>query len=266
MTECKAKPFQEKVCVVTGGASGIGQCLTRTFANVGAQIAFIDKDKKAGLENEEYLKERGTKVLFFLGDVGEKESLEAFAKEIIEVFGKVDILIHNALPLMSGIHDPCSYEDFNEALRVGVTAPYWLTQLLIAYLGPDASIVNISSTRAMMSQANTESYSAAKGGIHALTHALAVSLSGKARVNAIAPGWIDTGSSYDSSYEADYSSGDILQHPSRRVGNPEDVAQAALFLCDPRNSFMNGECLVLDGGVSKRMIYHMDEGWEYHGK
>lgn len=163
-----------------------------------------------------------------------------------------------------GLLSGCSAEDFNYVLRVGVTAPYLLTLYLKEHFAKQAAIVNISSTRAFMSQQDTESYTAAKGGITALTHALAVSLSGKVRVNSIAPGWIDTWESHGLP-EPVYSAPDREQHPSGRVGNPADIARAALFLCDERNSFINGENINIDGGMSHLMVYHDDCGWRYEG-
>ena len=154
-------------------------------------------------------------------------------------------------------------EDFLYVQRVGVVAPYFLALSFKDYFSSAGAIVNISSTRAFQSQANTESYTAAKGGITALTHALAVSLSGIARVNSIAPGWIDTGSYHEEDYVPTYTEGDIMQHPSQRVGEPADIARAVLFLCDERNSFINGENITIDGGMSKLMIYHNDYGWDY---
>lgn len=162
-----------------------------------------------------------------------------------------------------GILSGCSYEDFNEVLRIGVSAPYRLTQLLMEHFGSQGAIVNLSSTRAFQSQKDTESYTAAKGGITALTHALAVSLSGRVRVNSIAPGWIDTGDSYNRDYTPCYTEDDILQHPSQRVGHPMDIVRAVFFLCDPENSFVNGQNITVDGGMSKLMIYSGDHGWEY---
>ena len=123
------------------------------------------------------------------------------------------------------------------------------------------SIVNLSSTRAFQSQADTESYSAAKGGITALTHALAVSLAGIARVNSISPGWIETARFHEEADVPHYTESDLLQHPSRRIGEPEDIVRATFFLCDEQNSFINGINLTVDGGMSKLMIYHNDEGW-----
>lgn len=255
--------FQDKICVVTGGALGIGRCLTREFAKAGAKIAFIDKNEVTGKENLGYLEEQGASVIYMTGDIAEEETLNHFTEFVVKEFGTIDILINNGAYSMGGIHTPCSFEDFNKVLRTGVTAPYMLTQLFLPYFNEGASIVNISSTRAFMSQANTESYTATKGAISALTHALAISLAGKVRVNSIAPGWIDNGKYHDPNYVPDYTEADVKQHPSNRIGEPEDIARAAMFLCDERNSFINGENLTIDGGMSKRMIYSGDEGWRY---
>ena len=158
---------------------------------------------------------------------------------------------------MKGISE-CSWEDFSYALAVGVTAPFYLTKLLLPLFAPGASVINISSSRDRMSQPQTESYTAAKGGIAALTHAMAVSLAGKARVNSISPGWIDTTGSR-------ITGADARQQPAGRVGRPEDIAEAVLFLCSEKAGFITGENLCIDGGMTKLMIYHGDHGWTYHG-
>lgn len=256
--------FAGKVCIITGGALGIGRCLTREFAVKGCRIAFMDWDKPAGEENLRWLVEHGSDALFFHGDAGQQEDLERFAEQVTMRFGQVDFLINNACITHQGLLSGCGYESFLEILRIGVAAPYYLTKLLFPLFAPGASIVNISSTRAYQSQADTESYTAAKGGISALTHAMAVSLAGKVRVNSISPGWIDTGAWHQADYQPQYSEGDTLQHPSGRVGNPTDIARAALFLCDEANSFINAENLTVDGGMSRLMVYHADEGWDYH--
>lgn len=167
--------FENKVAVITGGAKGIGKAIAGEFRKAGAQACVIDL-----LEND-----------YFVGDIADQSVLERFAQKVIADHGHVDYLINNALPLMKGI-DECSYEEFNYALRVGVTAPFYLTKLFAPHFAPGAAIVNISSSRDRMSQPQTESYTAAKGGISSLTHALAVSLAGRVRVNSISPGWIDT--------------------------------------------------------------------------
>ena len=233
--------FQDKVAVVTGGAQGIGRCICEEFAKQGAKVCTIDL-----LEND-----------FFQGDVGKKEDLEQFAQKVIQTYGRVDFLVNNAKPLFLGI-DTCTWEQFNQALQVGVAAPFYLTQLLLPYLGKGASIVNISSSRDRMSQPFTESYTAAKGGIAALTHALAVSLRDKARVNSISPGWIDTTGSR-------FSGADESQHPVGRVGTPQDIAQMVLFLCSDKAGFITGENICIDGGMTHQMIYHDDCGWTFHG-
>lgn len=230
--------FKEKVVIVTGGANGIGKCIANEFRATGACVYVIDK--QAGEH--------------FVGDISKKETLEAFANEILGKHEKVDIIINNALPLMKGI-DECSYEEFQYALSVGVTAPFYLVKLLAPHLATGASIVNISSSRDRMSQPQTESYTAAKGGIAALTHALAVSLAGRARVNSISPGWIDTTGTT-------YSGADAVQQPAGRVGNPMDIANMVLFLCSEKAGFITGENICIDGGMTKQMIYHGDNGWK----
>lgn len=229
--------FQNKVAVITGGARGIGKCIAEEFKRNGASVCIIDKQPNN----------------CFTGDLAEEETLDRFTEKIIAEYGKVDYLINNALPLMKGISE-CSYEEFNYALRVGVTAPFYLTKLFLPYFSPGAAIVNISSSRDRMSQPQTESYTAAKGGIAALTHALAVSLSGKVRVNSISPGWIDTA-------YTEYTGADAVQHPAGRVGNPLDIANMVLYLCSDKAGFITGENICIDGGMTKQMIYHNDFGW-----
>lgn len=229
--------FKDKVVVITGGAQGIGRCIAQEFQKSGAQVCVIDKQDGA----------------HFVGDISNKATLEQFAQEVIEKYSRVDILINNALPLMKGI-DECSYEDFQYALSVGVTAPFYLAKLFAPYFGEGASIVNISSSRDRMSQPQTESYTAAKGGIAALTHALAVSFAGKVRVNSISPGWIDT------NYTV-YEGPDATQQPAGRVGNPLDIANMVLFLCSDKAGFITGENICIDGGMTRQMIYHGDHGW-----
>lgn len=230
--------FQNKVVVVTGGANGIGKCIAQEFRKNHAQVCVIDK-----APGEHYV-----------GDVGSQQVLEAFARHVVDTYGKVDILINNALPQMRGISQ-CSYEDFSYALAVGVTAPFYLAKLFAPYFPAGSSIVNISSSRDRMSQPETESYTAAKGGISALTHGLAASLAGKVRVNSISPGWIDT------QYTV-YTGPDAAQHPAGRVGNPMDIASMTLFLCSPQASFITGENICIDGGMTHLMIYHGDNGWK----
>ena len=230
-----------KVAVVTGGAQGIGRAVVEAFAKDGVEVFVIDKQPGE----------------WFVGDISDKETLERFADHIAQKAGRVDYIVNNALPIMRGI-DECTYEEFQYALAVGVTAPFYLTKLLMPYLAPSASIVNISSSRDRMSMPQTESYTAAKGGIAALTHAMSVSLAGKARVNSISPGWIDTTG-------AEITGPDATQQPAGRVGKPEDIASMVMYLCSDKAGFITGENICIDGGMTKLMIYHGDHGWSYEG-
>ena len=229
--------FKGHVAVVTGGANGIGKAKVDEFRRQGANVCIIDL-----AENE-----------YFTGDVGKKENLEAFSKKVIDEYGHVDFLVNNALPVMRGI-DECTYDEFNYALSVGVTGPFYLAKLFSKHFAKGASIINISSSRDRMSQPQTESYTAAKGGISALTHALAVSFSGRVRVNSISPGWIDTN-------YTEYTGADAVQHPAGRVGNPMDIANMVMFLCSDKAGFITGENICIDGGMTRQMIYHNDFGW-----
>ena len=226
-----------KVAVVTGGARGIGRCICQKLEAVGATVRVIDL-----LENDD-----------FVGDLADKATLERFAEKVLAEHGRVDILVNNAAPLMTGI-TAGSYEDFEYALRVGITAPFYLSKLFAPHMPAGSSIINISSSRDRMSQPETESYTAAKGGISALTHALAVSLAGRVRVNSISPGWIDN------AYTV-YKGPDATQQPAGRVGDPTDIAHMVVYLCSDMAGFITGENICIDGGMTRLMIYHGDHGW-----
>jgi len=233
--------FKDKVAVITGGAHGIGKAIGEAFVREGATVQIIDIRQGD----------------WFVGDVGSKNDLERFAAFIAQQTGHVDFLVNNALPLMKGIND-CGYDDFTRALAVGVTAPFYLTKLLLPYFAPGGSVINISSSRDRMSQPQTESYTAAKGGIAALTHAMSVSLAGKARVNSISPGWIDT-------IGVETTGPDATQQPVGRVGKPEDIASMVMFLCSDKAGFITGENICIDGGMTRQMIYHGEHGWTFEG-
>ena len=230
--------FKNKVVVITGGAHGIGKTTKEAFEAEGALVEVIDISEGN----------------HFMGDISKKEVLEDFASYVLDRHGHVDYLINNALPVMRGINE-CSYEEFEYAMAVGVTAPFYLAKLFQDYFSEGACIINMSSSRDRMSQPQTESYTAAKGGIASLTHALAVSLAGKVRVNSISPGWIETG---DEIYEGP----DAIQQPVGRVGNTMDIANMILFLCSDKAGFITGENICIDGGMTKQMIYHGEHGWK----
>lgn len=247
--------FSNKVCVVTGGANGIGKTIVKEFLASGARVAIIDMDAHAG---EKLLNEHHSdQLLFYSGDIANEEVIINFVQEVLNRFSSVDYLINNACISRAGILSGCSYEDFNYILRIGVSAPYQLTKLLLNHFNNGASIVNISSSRALMSEEDTESYSAAKGGISSLTHALSISLAGRVRVNSISPGWIETDPT------AEHSEADKIQHPVRRIGTPKDIAKMVQFLCSEDSSFITGENITIDGGMTKQMIYHNTFGWTY---
>ena len=231
--------FEGKVAVITGGGHGIGRATAEAFRRESAKVHIMDVNPGE----------------WFTGDVSDPRALEAFAATVIEQSGHVDFLINNAPPPMTGI-DACGWDDFTRALAVGVAAPFYLTKLLLPRFNPGASVINLSSSRDRMSQPQTESYTAAKGGIAALTHALAVSLAGRARVNSISPGWIDT-------TDSEITGADARQQPVGRVGKPEDIAELILFLCSERAGFITGENICVDGGMTRLMIYHGEHGWHF---
>ena len=234
-----------KVAVVTGGANGIGRCIVEEFMKAGVSVSVIDKAN-----------EPAPCDLYFCGDIADENMLVKFAGEAVTKFGSIDFLVNNACLSRGGILSGCGYDDFLYIQKVGVVAPYMLAKLFLPYFRAGAAMVNISSTRAVMSQPDTESYTAAKGGISALTHALAVSLAGKVRVNAISPGWIDT-------TNGNLPTVDHAQHPVGRVGKPMDIAKAVLYLCSDDSGFITGENITIDGGMSKLMVYHGEHRWSY---
>ena len=229
--------FKNRVVVITGAASGIGKRIKERFEGEGARVYYIDiKDNDC-----------------FQGDVSSKEDLDRFVSFVLEKEGRVDVLVHNALPLFKGV-DACDYDEFIRALKIGPGAGFYLAKAFKDHMPEGSSIVNITSTRANQSMPQSESYAASKGGLKSLTHALAISLGPKIRVNAIAPGWIDTS-------DAVYEGPDAAQQPVGRVGVRDDIANLVLYLCSEKASFITGQEITVDGGMSKLMIYHDEHGW-----
>ncbi|QTM98569.1 glucose 1-dehydrogenase [Sediminibacillus dalangtanensis] len=245
--------FTDKTVIVTGAGSGIGAAVAAAYGDAGAKIVVAEKDVKAGKATVTEIEKKGGNSMFVETDVRRPEDIEHLVMKTVETYGKIDILINNAgVSRFKSIYE-LTVDDWDDVLNTNLRGNFLCAQQAAKKMrdNPDGgAIVNIASTRAFMSEADSEAYAASKGGISALTHALAISLSkDRIRVNAISPGWIETG---------DYGglrSIDHAQHPAKRVGKPEDVARACLFLTDPRNDFVTGENFILDGGMTRKMIY-----------
>jgi hypothetical protein len=252
--------FRDKTVVVTGGAQGIGMAVTMGFARTGAWVGVADKDAEAAEELADMLRAGGQQVYAIAADVSEEEDIRAIFKEL-DLMGRAtcDVLVNNA-----GIMDNQSLADrpteaWDAILSVNLKAYYLCAKYAVPLMPPGSAIVNIASTRAMMSEPNTEPYSASKGGVVALTHSLAVSLADRRiRVNCISPGWIDVSDWRKRSERepAELRDIDHRQHPVGRVGRPTDIAHACLFLAnEKRAGFITGQNLVVDGGMTIKMIY-----------
>lgn len=256
--------FAEKLVAITGGANGIGRALTEALIGAGAFVACMDTDEAAGRRLSALY---GDSLLFFSGDAAEEHDLKSFADVVLKKHGGVDYLINNACVSKRGLLSNCSFSDFTYVLRLGVAGPYYLSLLFKDAFRESAAIVNVASSRAFQSQMDTESYTAAKGGILSLTHALAMSFNGRVRVNAVCPGWIDTAAFHgEGNAPTAFSGPDRKQHPVSRVGNPKDIVAAVMFLLSNQAGFITGTSLTVDGGMTKRMIYHGDEGWTYQAE
>ena len=250
------KTFKDKNVLITGGANGIGKHIAEAFLAQKAKVHILDIDTEKGTA----LAEAHENATFYNCDLSKKTSINSFFKKFGENIG-IDYIINNAAASKAGLLSSCSWEDFEYVQRVGVTGPYYISSVALTkgILSTKSSIVNIASTRAFQSQADTESYSAAKGAILSLTHAMSTSFAGFVRVNSVSPGWIETAE------DAKHKPSDLSQHSAGRVGTPSDVAEMVMFLCDHKKSgFITGQNFVVDGGMSKLMIYHGDKGWEYN--
>lgn len=254
--------YTSRTVLITGGAQGIGLGMAQAFAKAGANTIITDIDKIAGDEAVTWLKEQELNVSFIPCDVSKEDDVRELLNQVAKDYRRLDVLINNA-----GIADPdagplqeMSMDVFDKVLAVNLRGPLLCSKyaLPLLYKSEHPAILNISSTRAFMSEPNTFPYAASKGGLEALTHALAISLTDPViRVNAIAPGWIETGTwqKKEERYEPQHSVQDKEQHPAGRIGNPEDIAEAALFLCSDKAGFITGQSLVIDGGMTVKMIY-----------
>lgn len=238
--------------LVTGAASGIGRAIAVAFAASGAQTLLFDKDADGLAETRRLTADSGMAAAVYPLDLTEPEEISRAFAAIRQDWGRLDVLVNNA-----GLSRPASpyeltVEDWDYVINSNLRAPFLCAREAARLMRERGSgrIVNIASTRAYMSEPGWEAYGASKGGIVALTHALAISLGPDGiMVNAIAPGWIATGD-YDQLSPTDHE-----QHPAGRVGRPEDIARACLFLCQPDNDFVTGACWVIDGGMTRKMIY-----------
>lgn len=244
--------FKDKVVVVTGAGRGIGRSIARMYARHGAKVVIADRNFQDAQETERLIKEEGGEAFAIFADVSRPEDVVALMEKTEEIYGRLDILINNAgIGCWKSPYD-LTVKEWDSVINTNLRGTFLCSREAAKIMRKNGggSIVNIASTRAIMSEPDSESYAASKGGILALTHALAVSLGpDRIRVNAISPGWIETGD-YEKLREIDH-----LQHPAGRVGKPEDIARACLFLTDDENGFITGANLVIDGGMTRKMIY-----------
>ncbi|MFW6289616.1 MAG: SDR family oxidoreductase [Mariniphaga sp.] len=246
----------KKNIIVTGGAQGIGKIVTETLLKNGYSISVMEVDKEA---IDEFREENPSDdMAFFSCDVSIEEEVKAGISKSAEKFGNISGLINNAAGLNNKPITELSFEEWNKVIGVNLTGSFLCAKYAAPFLKKtNGSIINLCSTRAFQSEANTEAYSASKGGIFALTHALAVSLGPQIRVNCISPGWIDVSAVKKRSKAKQYqlSEEDHKQHPAGRVGKAEDIARMVLFLLNPENSFITGQNFTVDGGMTRKMIY-----------
>jgi len=248
-----------RVVLITGGGQGIGRALVLHFLKLGYAVAAMEIDREANEELRIITQDQGI-CLVLESDVRSENDISIAIAQTIQVFRRLDAVIHNAAITANQPVETLSLEDWNHVLAVNLTAGFLLAKHAAPHLKQSeggGSMVLLASTRALMSEANTEAYSASKGGIVALTHALAVSLGPEIRVNCISPGWIETRDWQKASKATPtvHSEEDKSQHPVGRVGVPEDIARTAAFLIDPGSGFITGENIVVDGGMTKKMIY-----------
>ncbi|ADU75303.1 NAD(P)-dependent dehydrogenase (short-subunit alcohol dehydrogenase family) [Acetivibrio thermocellus AD2] len=238
--------------IVTGGGHGIGKQICLDFLEAGDKVCFIDIDEK---RSADFAKEHPN-LFYFHGDVADPLTLKKFVEYAMEKLQRIDVLVNNACRGSKGILSSLPYEEFDYILSVGLKAPYELSRLCRDELIKNKGrIINIASTRAFQSEPDSEAYASAKGGIVALTHALAMSLGPDVLVNCIAPGWINV------TEQQEFTREDCAAIPAGKVGTPKDISNMVLFLC--QQDFITGETIIVDGGMSKRMIYHGDWNWFY---
>lgn len=248
-----------RVAIVTGGGQGIGKAIVLRLLNEGMRVIIAEIDEEAGLETALEFGDT-TQVRYIRTDVSDEQQVQEMVESAVQSWGRLDVLVNNAG--IAQAHGPSvkelKLEVWNRVLSVNLTGMFLCAKHAAPYLEEQkGSIVNISSTRAMMSEGNTEAYSASKGGVVALTHALAVSLGPHVRVNCISPGWIDVSGWKKSSIRKTvvHSTEDHNQHPAGRVGKPEDISSLVSYLISHEAAFITGADFVVDGGMTRKMQY-----------
>jgi NAD(P)-dependent dehydrogenase (short-subunit alcohol dehydrogenase family) len=245
-----------KNIIVTGGAQGIGKITSLELLKHGYSVSVFEIDNEA---IEEFKSETDSeKIAFFKTDVSDENSVKKSISYSIKRFGNISGLINNAAIQIDMPITLLTLEEWNRVIGVNLTGTFLCSKYAIPFLKESkGSIINLSSTRAFQSEANTEAYTASKGGIYSLTHALAMSLGPEIRVNSISPGWIDVSTIKKKAHAKQYTvrEEDHAQHPAGRIGKAEDIASMVLFLLDSKNSFITGQNFVIDGGMTRKMIY-----------
>ena len=243
--------------LITGGAQGIGKAIAQRFLREGMGVAIADIDAEAGEETATELSRLG-ETLFVRADVAIERHVRGMIRKTLLRFGRLDVLINNAGISRNKPIAKLALADWNRVIAVNLTGTFLCSKHAAPHLAKaGGAIVNIASTRAVMTEPDTEAYSASKGGIVALTHSLAISLGPRVRVNCILPGWIEVGEwrKAGARWTPHHSDADRRQHPAGRVGRPEDIAALAFFLASPEASFITGASFIADGGMTRKMIY-----------
>lgn len=251
--------FNNKVAIITGGGQGIGKAIVQAFSHHGVHVVIAEIDEEAGHECQDWIREKGGNATFIPCDVSQESSIESMVNQVAEQMGRIDILVNNAGVSRFKALDELSITEFDEVIAINLRSVFICSKFAAPHLRQHGkgAIVNIASTRALMSEPDSEAYAASKGGILALTHALAISLGPRIRVNAISPGWIEVRDwkKFSEKKEVHHREKDKEQHPVGRVGSPEDIGRAAVFLCSGESTFITGQNLVIDGGMTVKMIY-----------
>ena len=251
--------FANKVAIVTGAGQGIGKAIAQAFSHHEVHVIIAEKDKEAGQEAQQWISDKGGKATFIPCDVASETSIRQMIEQVIVEQGRIDFLVNNAgVSRFKPIYE-LSIAEFDEVLNINLRSAFICSKYAAPHLQKTGkgAIINIASTRALMSEADSEAYAASKGGMLGLTHALAVSLGPEVRVNAISPGWIEVRDWKKASERQEVQQRDIdkQQHPAGRVGTPEDVGRATVFLCSGESTFISGQNIVIDGGMTVKMIY-----------